>query len=195
MEIAQQMKIERFKASEGWLTNFKQRHPTLFGKPPNETLLIDNQPEEASEWQSTNSNELLVQLLGVIQNDNKEEKTEELEEEAIIDEEDPSEFEASDNRTEFECIESTEVQKIVASGKFAELLISKHRILDQPVQSFSTAHKFPPKISLQEAYTGFSALRQYIEENSVDNQLMQACHRIADFLYSERQKLRTNDAL
>lgn len=98
MEIAQQMKIVRFKASEGWLTNFKQRHPTLFGKIP-ATNFVADQPEDVNEWQTTNSNELLVQFLGAIQNDS-DEKTEEVTTEGY--KEDPSEFEANGNEMEAE---------------------------------------------------------------------------------------------
>lgn len=110
MELAQKMKITRFKASEGWLTNFKLRHGSLFRKTTGGSL--SSEPiEESNELSSGNSTDLLQQLLsgGFFQNNEDEEEPE------LID--DSNEFETN---VKLEC---NGVDKETVDGK---ILLTNH---------------------------------------------------------------------
>jgi hypothetical protein len=91
MEYAQEMELKKFKASEGWLTNFKSRHWKFFKgisqgldsdtplKPApshyyfhrkslyendNESASVNDTLDEDEGWMHASSNDLLARLVG-----------------------------------------------------------------------------------------------------------------------------------
>lgn len=86
-------------------------------------------------------------------------------------------------------------QDLATTGtRTLEEIAQSVRTTDEPIKSESEGEDEtlvvvqPEPISHQKAYQGFDDLRRYIEENAVNPKLIQACHKLEDFLYQEQMK-------